>query len=215
MELSKQSKSVESKKGAPCNHLYLNVNSNLIPIFFQLLSHGFNVNVQVGGSVKDLLCNQLGLSQDYLSKRIKTIFLNAKVVDDLDLAIVVNGSTLALSGAMPGLVGAILRSGGFFASMRSQISHKKAPSTSSKDNGFITLKLLNLVVKELGPGFLQQGIIIDGKNLQDFLYHFNSELEAGCTSGKLNATTVEIRQIVEFDWTTGPVLLQVESKRVV
>ena len=117
------------------DRLSLVVNAKLVPLFFQLLGHGFMVNVQTGTSVKELLCNQLGIHEDYLAQRIQTIFLNAKVVDDVNSAIVDRDATLALSGAMPGLVGAILRSGGFYAPMRSQISHEKTPSSRKSKIG--------------------------------------------------------------------------------
>jgi len=133
--------------------LSMMVTSKVVPLFYQLLGHGFCVNVQTGSSVRELLCNQLGIDEDYLDQRIKSIFLNGKVVDDVDTAIVGKDATMALSGAMPGLVGAILRSGGFYAPMRSQISHEKNKSPSQHKQGTITLKLLNLVVRELGPTF--------------------------------------------------------------
>jgi hypothetical protein len=215
MEKSNQSSSADAVKGTSGGHLCLHVKPKLIPIFFQLLGHGFSVDVQTGGNVKDLLCKQLGIHKDYLAQRIQTIFLNAKVVDDLNTAIVNEGSTLALSGAMPGLVGAILRSGGFYASMRSQISYNKNQSAPLQETGKITLKLLNLVVKELGPGFLQRGILIKGKNLYDFLYRYQAELEAGCTSGKLNAVSTNISRLLEIEWTTEPVFLQVDSEQLV
>ena len=145
------------------DRLSLIVESKLVPLFFQLLGHGFSLNVQTGCSVKELLCNQLGIHEDYLAQRIQTIFLNAKVVDDVNSAIVDRDATLALSGAMPGLVGAILRSGGFYAPMRSQISHQKNEPTLQLKNGKITLKLWNLVVKEIGPVFLESGIWVQGE----------------------------------------------------
>ena len=147
------------------DRLSLVVDVKLVPLFFQLLGHGFCVNVQTGGSVKDLLCGQLGIHEDYLAQRIKTIFLNSRVVDDVNTAIVDRDATLALSGAMPGLVGAILRSGGYYAPMRSQISHEKNTALTQLKDGQVTLKLWNLVVKELGPTFLERGIWIPVKRL--------------------------------------------------
>jgi hypothetical protein len=90
----------------------------LIPRFFQLLQQGFAVKVQAGCSVKTLLCEQLGLSPEYLEERIQTIFLDGRPVDDVNSAIIEDGSTLALSAAMPGLAGATLRKGGYYAPMR-------------------------------------------------------------------------------------------------
>jgi hypothetical protein len=56
-----------------------------------------------------VLCDQFQVETDYLENRIKTIFLDGKPVDDEDKAVLKNGSTLALSAAMPGLVDSTFR----------------------------------------------------------------------------------------------------------
>jgi hypothetical protein len=193
--------------------LSLVVKDKMVPIFFQLLGHGFNLNVQTGCSVKELLCQQFGIPEDYLNERIKTIFLNAKVVDDVSSATVNEGAALALSGAMPGLVGAILRSGGFYASMRSQISYDQNNLSSSPSAGIITLKLLNLVVKELGPAFLEKGIWFNGGKLQEFIKHHLAELKAGGAANELNGEPVEINSLLEPDWDDKTVFLKVRSEK--
>ena len=204
---------MEKIDGITFDRLSLLVKAQLIPIFFQLLGHGFKVNVQTGCSIKELLCNQLGIDEDYLSERIQTIFLNARVVDDVKSAIVNEGSVLALSGAMPGLVGAILRSGGYYAAMRSQISHEENMPTSQLKGGIITLKLWNLVVKELGPTFLQNGIIIKGEALQEFIESRLEDLKIKCLAVELNNKPVEIDNLWNADWKTKLVFLKVESEK--
>jgi hypothetical protein len=193
------------------DRLSLVVNAKLVPLFFQLLGHGFRVNVQTGTSVKELLCNQLGIHEDYLAQRIQTIFLNFKVVDDVNSAIVDSDATLALSGAMPGLVGAILRSGGFYAPMRSQISHEKDTPTSQLINGQITLKLWNLVVKELGPTFLEQGIWIQGEEIRSLIERNSDALKAGCKRVEMKEEPVELDSLQKIDWKTDLAFLQVKS----
>jgi hypothetical protein len=204
---------MEKINGIPTARLSLIVKAELVPIFFQLLGQGFKVNAQVGCSVKELLCNQLSIHEDYLTERIQTIFLNAKVVDDVESANVNDGSVLALSGAMPGLVGAILRSGGIYAGMRSQISHNTIEAPSQKGAAQITLKLLNIVVKELGPTFLQNGIIIKGEVLQDFIEHHLEELKARCLSFELGDKPVEANSLRKVDWKKKWVFLQVKSEQ--
>ncbi|MGB5745487.1 MAG: hypothetical protein WBM69_00815 [Desulfobacterales bacterium] len=203
--------------GVSKNQLSLTVNAKRVPLFFQLLGHGFCVCVQTGCSVKEMLCNQLGIHEDYLAQRIKTIFLNAKVVDDVNSAIVDKDATMALSGAMPGLVGAILRSGGFYAPMRSQISHEenRPASQSQLKKGKITLKLWNLVVKELGPTFLQQGVWIQGQEVQSFIERHGEELKAGCVSAELNDQPADVDRLCKTDWKTNLVFLQVKSEQAV
>ena len=207
--------STKKSSGVPAETLSLVVKDGMVPIFYQLLGHGFSMNVQTGCSVKDLLCHQFGISEEYLDERIKTIFLNARVVDDASSATVNEGATLALSGAMPGLVGAVLRSGGYYAPMRSQISYDpKIPSTEAKA-GKITLKLLNLIVKELGPAFLEQGIWFNGAKLQEFIKNHLKDLKAGEAANELNSKPVEINDLLRLDWDDRTVFLQVRSEKAV
>jgi hypothetical protein len=196
-------------------HLSMQVSPKLIPLFFQLLGQGFSVDTRSGVTVRDLLCKQLGIHEDYLAQRIQTIFLNAKVVDDVNTAIVAKGSTLALSGAMPGLVGAILRSGGYYAAMRNQLSHMEGELSSQAQSAKITLKLMNLVAKEIGPVFLQQGIRIEGQTLREFVEHRTDDLKAGCIACELDGNPVEFSSLQEIDWHDDMVLLQVSSEAVV
>ena len=215
MVKSDQSSSAKKSGDIPAVTLSLVVKNEMVPIFFQLLGHGFSLTVQTGCSVKELLCRQLGIPEDYLNERIKTVFLNSRVVDELSLAIVNEGSALALSGAMPGLVGAILRSGGFYASMRSQISYNQNKPSSVPRAGKITLKLLNLIVKELGPAFLEQGIWFNGGKLQEFIKHHREELKAGGAASELDGQPVEINNLLGLDWDDKTVFLQVRSEKAV
>ena len=193
------------------SQLSLLVDNHLVPLFFQLLGHGFKVEILTGRSVKGTLCDQLGIHQDYLAQRIKTIFLNAKVVDDVDSAIVPKDATMALSGAMPGLVGAIMRSGGFYAPMRRQISHNKNLAASDPETGQLTLKLWNLVVKELGPTFLERGIWIEAAEMQAFIERHLETLQTGCRAVELNGKQATIDQFMDFTHDADLVFLKVIS----
>ena len=211
MEKKEQSNTAETANKVSVGHLSLLVNPNLVPIFFQLLGQGFCVEIQTGATVKDLLCKQLGIHKDYLSQRIQTIFLNAKVVDDIDTAIVAKEATLALSGAMPGLVGAILRSDGYYAAMRNQLSHVENQPSSRAQSAKITLKLMNIVAKELGPVFLQQGIWLKGQTLLEFIARRTDDLKGGCMACELDRQSIEFTSLQRIDWRDGMVLLQVSS----
>lgn len=191
--------------------LLIVVKDEMVVLFLQLLCHGFGLNVQTGCSVKELLCQQFGIPENYVDERIKTIFLNAKVVDNIDSATVTENSTLALSGAMPGLVGAILRSGGFYASMRNQISYDQNKLSSIPGTGKITLKLLNLVVKELGPTFLERGIWFKGNKLLDFIRYHLQELKSGGASSEIDGEPIELNNLLELDWDDKPVILRVKT----
>jgi hypothetical protein len=181
----------------------------LIPRFFQLLQQGFAVKVQAGCSVKTLLCEQLGLSPEYLEERIQTIFLDGRPVDDVNSAIIEDGSTLALSAAMPGLAGATLRKGGYYAPMRSQISYRQVTTSKPLQEGMIFLKLFNLVLKELGPTFLKQGVWINGKDLSDFFKRQPDNFWAGCHMAQLGGKDLDVAELLEVKWADREVFLQV------
>ena len=196
----------------PTQDLSLFVKSKLIPFFFQLLGQGFLVNVPANCSIRDLIVECLGIPDDYLEERIQTLFLNGSVVDDLNSCNIKEGSTLALSGAMPGLAGAVLRRGGFYASFRRQISHNDSPSRIDKDNHWIVLKLFNMIVKELGPGFLEKGIWMEGEKLQKFLRRHSEELRMHGTSGDMNGEAVDIINLLRVNWETYLVFLRVKPE---
>lgn len=184
---------------------------DLIPRFFQLLQQGFSVKAQVGCSIKSFLCQQLGLSPEYLEKRIQTIFLDGKPVDDVDSAIIRQGVILALSGAMPGLVGATLRRGGLFSSMRSQISYRENRTPEPIQEGMVFLKLFNLLLTELGPDFLERGVWIDGKDLADFFMGQSDEFRAGCKSARVDGQKFDLDRLSEIKCADRQVFLQLRK----
>lgn len=148
--------------------LNLKVAGDKIHFFFSFLRQGFMVETPVGCSVKTMLNNTLGMDDNYVEDRIKTIFLDAKPVDDINTACINDGSVLALSGAMPGLAGATLRRGGELASFRGSISCRSDGKNALSQEGHVVLKLFNLLVNDLGPIFLKQGILLKKKQLEDF-----------------------------------------------
>ena len=136
--------------------------------FFPLLQRGVWLQVQVGCGVKNLLNRQFGIAEDYVIERITTLFLDGKPLDDLETTCVKDGSTLALSAAMPGLVGATMRRGGHLAAMRGTISYhsEKKPISGT---GRVKIKLFNMVMTELGAIFLAHGIVLTSGELSQFL----------------------------------------------
>lgn len=127
------------------------------------------VETLVGCSIKTMLGEALGLDDNFVEDRIKTIFLDAKPVDDISTANIKDGSVLALSGAMPGLAGATLRRGGRLASFRGSISFRSDGKNALSQDGRVLVKLFNLLVKDLGPALLNKGILIRKKQLEDIL----------------------------------------------
>ena len=187
------------------------IEAGAISRFLKLIEHGFKLKTETGLTIRELLCDQLGVAGDYLDNRIQTIFLDGKPVDDVDSAWVHADSRLALSAAMPGLVGATLRKGGRYASLRGTISYSKTKSSIVQGEGEITLKLFNMVAKELGPAFLQKGIIIDGDTFQNFVSDNLEDLKAACSSIHLNDKKISVSELKALKWADREVFLQVTS----
>ncbi len=135
----------------------------------ELFGRGVRIRLQTGVSVRELICGQLAVEGAYLEDRIQTVFLNGRAVDDLDQSLVFDGDVLSLSAAMPGLVGATLRRGGKLAALRKNISYAGTETDKGSGPGTVTIKLFNMVAKELGPHFLQRGVLVAGKVLAGLL----------------------------------------------
>ena len=194
--------------------LLLTLGSEKIPYLFQLLQQGFTVRVQVGCSVRALLSQQLDISPELLEGRIKTIFLDGKPVDDMDSTIIKEGSTLALSAALPGLAGATLRRGGTYASLRSQITHPGDDTPIAQREGFIVLKLFNLLMEELGPALLHRGVFIKKEVLKEFLRNLPRDFWAGCQVPKVDGEEVEVDELLRRNWPEDKdlVLIRVQAR---
>jgi hypothetical protein len=168
------------EKPLSATSLRLLVDKKLFYTFTPLLQRGVRVMVQVGGSLRRLLEDQVGLNPEYMKERIKTVFLDGKPVDDWDSALVQDGAVLALSAAMPGLAGATLRRGGVWAGMRSQITHQEKQSSISPEEGFVAIKLFNLLIPELGPFLLEQGVFLPREDWEEFQKGLPDEFWRGC-----------------------------------
>lgn len=131
-----------------------------------LFSGGVGVDVVAGCSVRALLTEQLAMDSDYVDGRLQTLFLNGHPIDDIDAARVNDGDVLALSAAMPGLVGATMRRGGRYAVLRQEISHTaQADCTIDAGPICLTLKLFNLIAGEVAPVMLERGVWLAGDRL--------------------------------------------------
>jgi hypothetical protein len=191
--------------------VHLTVEKKRMPAFYPLLARGFIVKTRVGCSVKALICSHLGLSADYLEKRLQTIFLDGKAVDDIETTVVREGATLALSAAMPGLAGATLRRGSAYAAMRNQITCQKETCGESTKDGTICLKLFNLVAVDIGPAFLEKGVLITGKFLQDLFRSAPDKIISGVRSGEVDGLRMSADRILSTDWEQTQIFLKLEA----
>ncbi len=166
------------------------VEGAVIQEFLLLLQYGFSIRARVGCSVNDFLRNEIGADRNTIDK-IQSIFLDGSPVDDLDSAIVRDGAMLALSAAMPGLVGATLRRGGVYASFRGSITYRDTGVACAAGNGLVRLKLFNLLLEELGPGFLERGILVNSSDFMDFVKGQSADFWQGCNDVSLDGTSMD------------------------
>lgn len=127
-----------------------------------LFQRGVVVALAAPRSVADFLSVDLAIEPDYVRRVIATVFVDSMVVDDLDRAMLHPGSTLTLSAAMPGLVGATLRRSSYYSAMRSQVSWNQGNRGGRGDASAptIRLKLFNLLIPGVGPSILRRGIVL-------------------------------------------------------
>lgn len=165
------------------------------PCFTPLFSQGVRIGACLECSVKELVCGQLGVPEDYLENRVQTIFLNGHPVDDAAGAIVGDGATIALSAAMPGLAGAVLRKGGVLATLRRNITHRSQGPAHETCRGRVTLKLFNMTSREIGPLLLAFGIWIDGAGLTEVFDRCGDLLRQGCRQAQLNGDSIGLDEL--------------------
>jgi len=135
-----------------------------------ILQRGVGIPVEKGMSVREFLEKTLGIHPSYVEHHIQTVFLDGHPVDDFDRAAVGPGSVLALSGAMPGLAGATLRRGGYYARLREGISHEGGHTEAMGDGkGVVLVKLFNRALADLaeilmGRSILVPADLVDGRD---------------------------------------------------
>lgn len=151
------------------NSLALHLPPEAIKPFLQLFGQGVGIRATTGISLGQLLCGPLGFRRDYVDEHVQTVFVNGRAVDQVDRVFIHDGAVIALSAAMPGLAGATLRKGGHLAGMRREISQCDEASCQQQHEGMVTLKLFNLVAREMGRQVLDQGVWIRGDAWRGFL----------------------------------------------
>ncbi len=182
-------------------------------VFSSLLQGGFVAKSCVDVSLTDLLHDQFGLSHVYIEERIKTVFLEGKPVDDFETTIIRDGSTLALSAAMPGLVGAVFRKGGVLSPLRSTISHRGSDTVVCSRQGSVCFKLFNLLTGEIGAVFMAQGIYIRPEVAKRFFSLQPDTFWQSCKTGRINGENVPKAQLMDMDWSglDGLVSIRIDS----
>ena len=180
-------------------------------LFFFL--EGVYLPVNTGGTLKEMICDQLGVAEEYFEERVQTIFLNFKAVDEPEKALVKDGAIIALSAAMPGLVGATMRKGGTYAALRSSISFSETDDNIEQRRGWITLKLMNMVVRELGPLLLANGVYVMDERATSFFKTRVAEFKNERCEVTLNGKAVSWEQVIDMKLSGKKVYLKVSARQ--
>lgn len=155
------------------------VDGPLVSHFFLLLQQGVTISARTGCSVASFLSEEIGADSQTIEK-IQSVILDGSAVDDLQSAVIKDGSVLALSAAMPGLVGATLRRGGTYSSFRSAITYHETEKECVKGEGLVQIKVFNLLMAELGPSLLQRGVVIKSEDFIRFAAGRSQDFWQGC-----------------------------------
>jgi len=203
---------MESKKAGL--RLTLFAESRILTLFTPLLQEGVCVDVDLGQPLRSILCDQLGLDSRYVDERIQTVFLNGRPVDRMETAMVPYGSVLALSASLPGLLGATLRKSGFYASLRRGITHmeREGRSSNREEQGRITLKVFNVILRELAPGLLARGVVVNGDRLYVRIRETKALYLDAVRVVELNGERLDPARLPESLWKSeSPILVSVKD----
>ena len=187
------------------------VDEGRVASFFLLLQQGVKIRRRVGCSVDAFLREEIGAGPATIEK-IQSIILDGKPVDDISSALIHDGSVLALSAAMPGLVGATLRRGGAYASLRGAITYHEAAAACAPDEGWVRVKVFNLLMAELGPSLLRKGVLMETADLLGFIDERAQEFRQGCAT-TLDGKSVDVGRLQDDRGLAGAgrVMLTVSS----
>jgi hypothetical protein len=163
--------------------------------FLAIFQKGVYLKSRAGLRLSEVL-EEAGFSRKYLDEKVQTVFLDGSAVDDLDCAIVEGGSTIALSGAMPGLAGAILRKGSPISALRSKTSPEMGTHRTEDTMHALRLKLFNTIANEMGPRLLHSGILVKRSDLEDFLSNRRKLLEEAVLEAELDSVPISPSELL-------------------
>ncbi len=179
--------------------LYFIVKPEEFFTFLQLTATGFSIRTRPGTPIRRVLSEDAHIASAYLDNVVQTIFHNGWAVDDERTATVEKGSHIALSAAMPGLVGAVFRKNSPVAKMRTSNCANTAPSPAGEAID-VTLKFFNRVNADLGPLFLKQGIRLPKETAIDFLQYHKDRLKSICREIRVDDRIVEPGDLSGANW---------------
>ncbi len=176
-------------------NLRLKLKPGLESGFLAIFQNGVYLKTRAGLPLSEVL-EEAGFSRKYLDEKVQTVFIDGSAVDDLDYAIVEGGSMIALSGAMPGLAGAILRKGSPIAALRSKTSPEMGTHRTEDTMHVLRLKLFNTIANEMGPRLLHNGILVKRSDLEDFLSNRPKLLEEAVLEAELDSVPISPAELL-------------------
>lgn len=178
----------------------LSMETPALNMFSRLMQKGMNIQFTTGCSITEFLCGQLGITPEYLDSRIQTIFLEGKAVDAPESRALQDGANLSLAAAMPGLAGATLRRGGHFVGFRQGITDDASQGVQEACPGRLTLKLFNLLIKEIGPSLLERGVILSRQELHDLLAQYQADFMNHCRRAQAAGRELDLKEFYALKW---------------
>ncbi len=173
-------------------------------LFHSLLGQGVRLKLTAGGTLKEVLIDQIEFDSEYVENRIQTIFVNGRPIDDIEQVAIDAGAAIALSAAMPGLAGATLRRGGHLAVMRRSISQDTGFSSNSEPvETLVTLKLFNMVAREMGPTILARGIWLKGEEAENLIHRMVAEQQEPIADIRRDGMPETTDQLLSGPWPQG------------
>jgi len=187
--------------------IIFNLKGQRLSYFLPLIQTGVQIEAEFGIPVKSFLLTLPGVNAEYIENRINTVFLDGEVLDDLDKTYISNGAELSLSASMPGLAGATLRMGGHLATLRKEITFSGDKEKGATGQGFVTLKLFNLIIKDLGQGLLENGIYIKHNQFENLIK--GSEFAADLENITLNDQEMTLQELSGMNWADPGSMIQI------
>jgi hypothetical protein len=86
-----------------------------------------------------------------------------------------------------------MRAGGLLAGFRKGISHIADPGRPYTQNGLVCIKLFNLLIKEMGPDFLNKGIFLSPAELMSLA----EDIQSSCATSL--PATVWDNESIDFE----------------
>ena len=178
-------------------------------IFTPEFQKGFFIYSNQGKSIFEFLTEDCLIAREYISKKIQTIMINGSPVDDIFDTKISKVSICALSAALPGILGAMMRMGSPYAAMRESITAKTDGAIESGEKIAILLKLFNIVLHDLRSDFLKNGILLEKNRVYEMFVKNESDLNLNCKEISLNFSPVENNSLKDYLLTAGNDLIEV------